>query len=280
MTNNIADLEFVAFDTETTGLSPFSESLVEIAAVRFNLIQGPIEYFQTLVNPGKEIPWQATKVHGITNEMVFEAPPIEKVLPPFFQFLGDSIPVAHNAGFDIGFISLYSLRHEINPTEQPILDSCMFSRRVLTEEPSHGLEALVRSLKITSAGASHRALEDTKHCMELFRILVGRSCGINASWEDLLKIHGKTYSFNEGSRPLEEKETKSHLLPLFEALRERSSIWIEYDGGFGPREVSPLMVYAKGAQQYLEATCHLDGVRKSFRLDKIRAVRDYYNQHE
>jgi DNA polymerase-3 subunit epsilon len=83
-TKDISQLDFVAFDTETTGLYPASEALVEIAAVRFNLVYGVLEYFQTLVNPGKPIPLQATRVHGITDEMVFTAPPTSAVLPQFF----------------------------------------------------------------------------------------------------------------------------------------------------------------------------------------------------
>src|SRR5690606_33692643 len=123
--------------TETTGLSPSSEGLVEVAAVRFNLLAGPQEYFQTLVNPRKPIPPGATRVHGITDEMVFEAPAIEEVLPSFFRFTENAVLVAHNAPFDIGFLALHSLRSGFTPPDQPVLDSCMFSRRVCTELSSH-----------------------------------------------------------------------------------------------------------------------------------------------
>lgn len=271
MTPDISTLDFVAFDTETTGLSPLSESLVEIAAVRFDLLSGAKEYFQTLVNPGKPIPWEATRVHGINDEMVFTAPTIEKVLPPFFHFIQGAIPVAHNAPFDIGFIAHHSLRSGIEPPQHTILDSCMYSRRVFLELPSHSLENLVKSHGI-SESTFHRALADAKSCMEVFRITVGKSCGVNASWDDLIARHGKTYSFAEGSRQLETHETKDHLAPLFAALEGRRSIWIQYEGGFGAREVSPTMIYAKGSQQYMEATCHLDGIKKSFRLDRIKKV--------
>jgi DNA polymerase-3 subunit epsilon len=271
MTQDISTLDFVAFDTETTGLSPHSEGLVEVAAVRFDLIGGAKEYFQTLVNPGKPIPWMATNIHGINDDMVFDAPSIDKVLPSFYKFIEGAIPVAHNAPFDIGFISLHSTRSGIEAPETPILDSCMFSRRVCMEQPSHKLESLVKAHGI-QASEFHRALADAKSCMEVFRIVVGKSCGVNASWDELISRHGRLYSFREGSRPLSEEELKERLAPLFAALEGKCSIWIQYEGGYSAREVTPLLIYAKGSQQYMEATCHLDGIRKSFRLDRIKKV--------
>jgi DNA polymerase III epsilon subunit family exonuclease len=229
-----------------------------------------MDYFQTLVNPGKSIPWAATRVHGITDDMVFEAPPIEKVLPSFYQFIEGAVPVAHNAPFDIGFLALHSLRSGITPPDIAVLDSCMFSRRVCSELPSHKLEALVRAFSIPE-GTFHRALADAKSCMEVFRTLVQRSCGINSSWEELLSRHGKVHSFLDGSRPVESPQ-KALLEPLFSALQEKRPLWIQYEGGFSAREITPLLVYARGQQQYMEATCHLDGMRKSFRLDRIKRV--------
>ncbi len=259
----------MAFDTETTGLSPSAEGLVEVAALRFNLLTGPKEYFQTLVNPGKPIPWQATNVHGITDDMVFESPSIDKVLPLFFRFLEGAVPVAHNAPFDIGFLSLHSLRSGLQAPDVPVLDSCMFSRRVYKEAASHSLKSLVQDFSI-SEQTFHRALADARSCMEVFRILVGKSCGVNASWDELLAHHGRTHSFLDGSRPVEAAPPSFE--PLFQALQQKRSLWILYDGNFSPREVTPLLLYAKGSQQYMEATCHLDGIRKSFRLDRIRRV--------
>lgn len=271
MTNDISTLEFAAFDTETTGLQPYSEDLVELAAVRFNLETGAKDYFQTLVNPGRPIPPQATRVHGITDQMVASAPSLAQVLPSFFRFLGDAIPVAHNAPFDIGFLSLHSLRLGITPPSAPVLDSCMFSRRVLLDQPSHKLQSLVEGLGI-SENTFHRALADAKSCMEVFRIVVQKGVGYKASWDQLLARHGRTYSLAEGTRALGRTEDLARLDPLFAALEGNQRVWIHYEGGYSAREVTPLLLYAKGAQRYMEATCHLDGIRKSFRLDRIQKV--------
>lgn len=271
MTSDISTLEFVAFDTETTGLYPSSEALVEIAAVRFDLVSGAREYFQTLVNPGRPIPFMATRIHGISDEMVFDAPRVEQAMPQFLQFIQGAIPVAHNAPFDIGFISLHALRAGLELPDAPILDSCMFSRRTLTEMTSHKLETLVKELGI-GGSTFHRALADAKSCMELFRILVGKSCGINASWNELVTAHGRLHSFLDGSKSVDAGAIKPNLDSLFQALQNKRPIWMHYEGSYGAREVTPLLIYAKGAQQYMEATCHLDGVRKSFRLDRIKKI--------
>lgn len=271
MTEDISTLEFAAFDTETTGLQPYSEELVELAAVRFSLETGAKEYFQALVNPGRPIPPQATRVHGITDEMVATAPTLAQVLPSFFQFLGSAIPVAHNAPFDIGFLSLHSLRLGITPPATPVLDSCMFSRRVLLDQPSHKLQSLVEALGI-SESTFHRALADTKSCMEVFRHVVQKGVGYKASWDKLIARHGRTHSFVEGTKPLGRTQDLARLEPLFAALEASKRVWIHYEGGFGAREVTPLLLYARGAQRYMEATCHLDGIRKSFRLDRIQKV--------
>jgi DNA polymerase-3 subunit epsilon len=270
MTHDISTLDFVAFDTETTGLHPGSEGLVEVAAVRFDLVNGPKEYFQTLVHPGKSIPPAVIRVHGITDDMVVNSPSIDKVLPSFFRFIEGAIPVAHNAPFDIGFIALHARRSGISIPEGPVLDSCMLSRRMNTTAVSHRLENLVREFGIQES-TFHRALADAKSCAEVFRLTVAKSCGVNASWDGLLEKHGKLYSFLDGSRPVESFK-KEYLTPLFTAVERQAAVWIHYEGGWGPREVTPLLLYARGAQQYMEATCHLDGMRKSFRLDRIKKV--------
>lgn len=274
MTSDISTLDFVAFDTETTGLYPSSEALVEVAAVRFNLVYGPMEYFQSLVNPGKSIPPMATRVHGITDEMVFTAPPAAEVLPQFFRFLEGAIPVAHHAPFDLGFLSLHGLRSGLALPETPVLDSCAFSRKANPEMPSHKLEALVKALGI-SAATFHRALADAKSCAELFRHCVQKTCGPYAPWDELVNAHGRPLSFGDSSSsasPVTAAQLPADLQKILTALEGRRSIWMQYEGSFGPREVTPHLVYAKGAQRYMEATCHLDGMRKSFRLDRIKAI--------
>ena len=95
--------DFVVFDTETTGLSPSKDRIIELAAIRF--VNGtPVTLFETLINPERDIPSEVTKINGITNEMVANAPTISQILPAFEEFVAGNSLVAHNLEFDIKFL--------------------------------------------------------------------------------------------------------------------------------------------------------------------------------
>ena len=98
---NITD--FVVVDTETTGLNGEYDRIVELSAVKFKNNQ-PIAIFETLINPKCNIPYNTIRVHGITNEMVKDAPTIAQVIEDFDQFLEDLPIVGHNLLFDLKFI--------------------------------------------------------------------------------------------------------------------------------------------------------------------------------
>ena len=88
--------DYVVFDIETTGLSPYKDGIVELSALK--VIGGQVqEEFSTLVNPGRPISYAASRVNGITDEMVEDAPFIEEVLPEFLEFAGDLPLLGHNA---------------------------------------------------------------------------------------------------------------------------------------------------------------------------------------
>ena len=100
----VKDITFVSFDIETTGLSPIKDRIVEIGAVKFKN-QKIIDTFQEFVDPKMPISPGASAVNGITDDMVLGKATIEEILPRFNSFLGRNIPVAHNAPFDVGFLS-------------------------------------------------------------------------------------------------------------------------------------------------------------------------------
>ena len=106
-TASIKDAEncrsFVAFDTETTGLYPWRDKIVEIGAVRFRDGE-PVESFHSLVYPGVHIPEMVSQINHITDEMVAGAPEISDVLPAFEEFVGNDPLVGHNIDFDLRFI--------------------------------------------------------------------------------------------------------------------------------------------------------------------------------
>ena len=96
---------YVVFDLETTGFSPVKDKIIEIGAVKVE--EGKItDKFSTFVNPKVPIPFEITRLTSITDEMVMNAPTIEEVLPEFLEFIDGAALVAHNAGFDVGFIAV------------------------------------------------------------------------------------------------------------------------------------------------------------------------------
>ena len=120
--------EFVVFDTETTGLAPSRERIIELAAIRF--VNGvPTEVFETFINPEKPIPQEASAVNHITDGMVADAPTISQVLPAFEAFVGKSPLVAHNLAFDLKFI-FYS-GSNIFDTPRKYFDTLQIAQKML-----------------------------------------------------------------------------------------------------------------------------------------------------
>src|SRR6187431_651802 len=124
---------FVVVDLETTGGSPASSAITEIGAVktRGGEIVGE---FQTLVDPGGPIPPFIVALTGITDAMVYAAPPIEEVLPAFLEFLGDAVLVAHNAPFDTGFLRAACRTHGYKWPGSEVVDTVTLARRATTKE--------------------------------------------------------------------------------------------------------------------------------------------------
>ena len=120
--------EFVVFDTETTGLSPAKDRIVELSAIRF--VDGiPTEIFETFINPEREISPETSAINHITNDMVADAPIISEVLPSFEAFVGKSPLVAHNLEFDIKF--LYYSGSNITDTPRKYYDTLAQSQKML-----------------------------------------------------------------------------------------------------------------------------------------------------
>jgi DNA polymerase-3 subunit epsilon len=150
-------------DIETTGLYPErGDRILEIAAVP--VMEGRIRMecaFDRLVNPKRPIPSEATRIHGITDDMVREAPPIEVVLADFFAHVRDCPLVAHNAAFDVGFIRYYAAALGLYGFTNRIIDTLDMSKELFPGQRSHSLDSLILRLGIpTEGGKRHRSLED------------------------------------------------------------------------------------------------------------------------
>ncbi len=171
------DLSTVAFtvvDLETTGGTPGFTKITEIGAVR---LEGgrQVATFSQLVDPRQPVPAKITDITGISAEMLVGQPPIEEVLPRFLAFSADSVLVAHNARFDLGFLD-YELSMLMSRTfPRPTLDTLRLARRLL--RPMRCSLAALAERFDTAVKPRHRALDDALATAEILLLLLARRAG-------------------------------------------------------------------------------------------------------
>ncbi|MBX7431647.1 DEDD exonuclease domain-containing protein [Mycobacterium sp. Y57] len=168
---------FVVVDLETTGARATGgqhDAITEIGAVK---VRGGevLGEFATLVDPGRSIPPQIVALTGITSAMVYDAPRIDAVLPSFLEFARGAVLVAHNAGFDIGFLRAAADRLQLPWPRPPVLCTVRLARRVLTrdEAPSVRLSALAQLFGAATT-PNHRALDDARATVDVLHGLMER----------------------------------------------------------------------------------------------------------
>ncbi len=155
------DLVFTVFDSETTGLLPHKDEIVQLGAVR--VLGGrivPGEQIDMLVDPGRPIPPASTRVHRITDSMVAGQPRIDAASRILHRFAEGSVIVAHNAPFDLAFLRRHQAASGVE-WSHPILDTVLLSAVVYGATEQHTLDALCKRLDVTiPAPLRHTALGD------------------------------------------------------------------------------------------------------------------------
>ena len=253
----------MAFDVETTGLFPGIDRIIELAGVAFD---GPavIGSFQQLVDPEVPIPPEAARVNGITDEMVRGCPGIGSALPSFLDFLRTGTPVAHNAAFDVGFVTADLRRAGLAPPEGPVLDTRGLARRAFPARISYSLSNLVRDLRLEQP--AHRALADAHACRALFLECV-KHLGHELSLDQLVCLSGCPLDFR--SHAPRQVDT---LIALSDALRSGEDLRIEYRSSCGElteRTIRPLSFTMAGGAGAVVAWCQLRGEKRTFLLESI-----------
>jgi DNA polymerase-3 subunit epsilon len=167
---SILPYDFVVIDVETTGLDPYSDEIIELAALK--VINHRIEdTFQCLIKPEFPISGYITRINGITNEMVKDSPVIAEVLPNYLEFLGDSILFGHNIRFDINFISEACKQCCLSPLANDYVDMLPLSRKAVKEIPNHKLATLIRAFGI-EVSCFHRALADCESTYKCYEYML------------------------------------------------------------------------------------------------------------
>ncbi|MCH7518843.1 MAG: WYL domain-containing protein [Candidatus Dadabacteria bacterium] len=271
LSQNPSEVYFAFLDVETTGLDPASgDKICEIAVIK--TIDGQVaDEFVTIVNPGRNIPERAISIHGITQVMVNRAPLFRDIAKDLLDFLNDTVIVAHNAKFDLEFLSSELKNLNQSLPENEVIDTLGIARRYYSF-PSNSLGEIARYIGLP-IDEEHRALADvttTKDIFEYFLKDLERR-GIRLKrLKDILKLQGKT---------VELKTTNELVLPteIEQALRDKGKLEIKYLSAYkeetSVRVIEPFDISVSKANTYIHAYCHLRKERCTFRLDRILGIR-------
>jgi len=265
---------FVAFDTETTGLYPGFDQIVEIAACRFKN-GGVVDSFQTLVNPQREIPEEAIGIHGITEEMVRDAPKATEAVKLFFDFIEDDPLLAHNAPFDENFISFNCHRSCMQSPQNSIYDTLLLSRRLFPELKSHGLASLTTAFAIPHE-TKHRGMPDVMGTRGVFMECLNRleSKGL-VNRSDFDEWYGVPIKFSPDKYALLVSLPREYD-DLRKAVEQGKPLEVVYEDRSGKRtkrHIEPLGIYVAYGNLYITAYCHLREANRNFKIERIHAFR-------
>lgn len=287
---SLKDIVFVAFDTETTGLSPVVARLVELSGVKFTADGKELSTFQALIDPEMLIPEMSTAVHGITDEMVCDAPTFHAVVPKFIEWAciadvnapldegNKTVLLAHNAPFDLGFLEIALGKLDQALPDNIVLDSLPLARNLFPQSPNYQLKTLIEHVGIVS-DSFHRALDDSNHVKELFLKMLDL-IPEDADLESMVQISGLLRFLDRSKAHNESSWSKRpEYIRIMEAIADGLSLRISYSGvRKSKRIVTPRSVLFTGGTPYLSAFCHLASAERTFRIDKIISMESVEEQ--
>ena len=167
--NQSIDTTYCVLDLETTGFSPLTEKITEVGIMKVK--DGEvIDEFSCFVNPEKPIPQRVVEVTNITDDMVKDAETIDKVFPKVLEFLGDSVIVAHNAGFDVGFLK-YNAKVLGYDFDYTYIDTLSLAKDLFPNFKKYKLGKIADELGIV-VEVAHRALDDVDTTVKVFKVMM------------------------------------------------------------------------------------------------------------
>ncbi|MBI3170689.1 MAG: DEAD/DEAH box helicase family protein, partial [Chloroflexi bacterium] len=256
----------VSLDIETTGLDEDRDAIIEIAAVRFNGKRKEGE-FNTLINPGRQIPDFITGLTGIDNAMVRQAPRLQDIAHELVAFVGDAPILGHNVKFDVGF-----LRKKGMFEYQQTIDTLELASVLMPTASRYNLGSLGKQLGIPLP-ATHRALDDalvTHACyLRLFEIAqelpletleeiadLGNFATWDSNWVFEQALRAK---MKEGIKPKQTKHRAAPSKPIFDSAPERDAPPVtrtEEPTPLDPEEAASILEYGGPFSQYFESYEH------------------------
>lgn len=271
----ISDQEWVALDLEATGVAWGHDRIVEVGALRFRIdsdgrvVPGP--RFHTLVDPEQPIPEVVTRITGLGDDQVRGAPRIAEIWSDFKAFVAERTVIAHGARSDLNWLGAEALRLGEPPLQATFLCTLDLSRKMLPDAPRHTLHALAQHLGLANEGSEfHRALADALHTRNVF----GR-CVRNSGARTLADL-GYRGPLDWPTATSYRIDVPARLEGLEELVAKQRACSISYRGGSAGRAwrpITPLGLFAMDGVTYLRAWCHLTDSAKSFRCDRVAALR-------
>jgi DNA polymerase III subunit epsilon len=267
MHRTLDDVEFVIFDTETTGLDPRNgDRIVEIAAIRFKAGQSLGE-FRSLVNPGRQVSPQAFEVNKISPDMLKDAPKIEAVLPGFLDFIQGSCLCSYNLAFDLGFLDNELKLAGLGALENPALvDILTMSRKLLPGLERHALWFVAKSLGIENK-QEHRAFADVELAWGVFKRLnvMLQSKGVNNFGNFLSLFSAKAVLLEN----IDEQKCSRIEEAIEQGLRLKIKYFSRSTASVSERQILPKEIRTEQKHAYLVAFCFLRKEERTFRIDNI-----------
>jgi DNA polymerase-3 subunit epsilon len=259
------EVTFAILDVETTGLNPaYGDRVCEIALLQ---LRGDEELaaFCTLVDPGRPISPGAFAVNRITSDMLRGAPRFSEIADRVLVLLQDAVLVAHNAPFDLGFLSAEMEMARCTVPDLPVVDTLALARACYSFY-SNSLGAIAQTLGLVGHADLHRAMRDVRLTQQLLRYFLAdlQPLGV-LTLEDLLRRQG-------GPARVPRREELPLPPQLAEAISSGQTLLLRYVDAFGretERVVRPLHVTTQRGELYLIAYCHLREDQRTFRLDRI-----------